>query len=81
MYQNLVQGFIHQEDFIASGMELLHENTARKMLDGFTHVSEVENLVLALFFISDILQSFPWISHTVFFQCDSRTSSKEVTFL
>ena len=81
MYQDLVQGFIHQEDFIASRMKLLHENTSCKVLGRFTHVSKIENLLLALFFIIDILQSL-WISPAVFtFHRNSRTSSREVSFL
>lgn len=58
MYHDLVQGLVHQENFISSRMELLHKNTARKMFGRFTHVSKVENLVLALFLAIDILQSF-----------------------
>jgi hypothetical protein len=82
MYQDLVQGLIQQQDFIASRVELLHENTACKMLGRFTHVSKVENLLLALFFIIDILQSFVRVSPTTFtFHWNSRTSPKEVPFL
>lgn len=58
LYQDLVQRLIQQEDLITPRMELLHENTARKMFSRFTHVSKVKYLVLALFLITDILRSF-----------------------
>lgn len=78
LYQDFIQRLIQQEDLITSRMELLHENTACKILGRFTHISKVENLVLPLFFIADVLKNLRVSPASFTFHMGSRTLSREV---